>query len=176
MPNSKLSSRTTLKARHGIAQDELARVENACDGVEEFLSDGLVLALEVEHRNGLGGGEDGRVLHPSIVAAWLAACEHASDFGDNRRSHTQPMPFMIWDTYQAELGFSPALILNWPETGYNLVTLRDNASRPFAGDVPVYLSFQQSRVAPQPSKREQEIGNGEQAGTKHPGHISEHRS
>ena len=59
-----------------LAKDKLLRLKHMVDGCEQFLVEGLVLALEVEHGDGhwrglggLGGipGRDWAVLHADIL-------------------------------------------------------------------------------------------------------------
>ena len=67
MANAQLGSGCLLEGRNCIAKDELAGIEHTLHRFKQFLSQGLVLALKIEHGYGLVWDRD----HGFMVSACL---------------------------------------------------------------------------------------------------------
>ena len=74
MRDAKLGRGFLFECGDLLTEDKLLRIKHMPDGCEQLLMERPVLALEVEHGNGLGGsgfggGGVGLVLHEAILAA-----------------------------------------------------------------------------------------------------------
>jgi hypothetical protein len=87
---AQMPGRCALEGRNRLTQDELLLLENRFDRIQQFPVERAILALEVQHGDGLGrrrgipdrgvmGG--GSVFHPIILSA--ARCFHANCQGDS---------------------------------------------------------------------------------------------
>ncbi len=73
MGHTQLFCRSLFKGSYRLAKDELLRLKHMSDGIQQFLVERAVLALEVQHRHRLRGlkgtGRSGRGFHLTMLPA-----------------------------------------------------------------------------------------------------------
>ena len=78
--HAQLAGSGLLKGGNLLAKNELLRLKHMAHRLQQFLVQGLVLALQVEHGNGLGGLVAGLrggircVLHANYFSSWQREC------------------------------------------------------------------------------------------------------